>query len=229
MNLLAKQIGVWGDSILKGVVLDDVKGNYQMLKDSCIDLFQKHVALPVLNRSRFGFTVVRGRRLLEKALERELACDMVLLEYGGNDCDYDWQAVAADPQGLHQPFTPLADFCHHMEAMISALKQNNIMPVLMSLPPIHSERYYNFIVSKGVDGEALMQFLGDVNQIYKHHEQYSLAVTRIAYEQHCLYLPVREAFLEAGKRQDLTCLDGIHPNQKGHQLMQEVFLSSAGK
>ncbi len=222
-------LGIWGDSILKGVVLDEVKGSYSMLKSNCVHLFEKQLDIPVLNRSRFGFTIKKGYRHLMSALEKGLSCDMVLLEYGGNDCDYDWSAVSADPDGKHQPHTPLPVFCQTLDQMIEALRQKGIKPVLMSLPPINSEKYFNFLVSNGHNKSALMHFLGDVNHIYQHQETYSLEITKAAYQQGCYYVPVREAFLSADKNSDFLCLDGIHPNQEGHQLMKRVFSDYALK
>lgn len=43
-----------------------------------------------------GCTVTKGLQLLKKDLQRpEAACDAALIEFGGNDCDYDWAQVAA--------------------------------------------------------------------------------------------------------------------------------------
>ncbi len=229
MNLLSRKIGVWGDSILKGVVIDDVKGTYSMLKSNCVSLFEQQLDFPVLNRSRFGFTISKGYRHLASALERGLSCDLVLLEYGGNDCDYDWAAVSADPDGNHHPNTPLSSFTQTLEKMIDTLRKNSIEPLLMSLPPINSDKYFKFLVSKGHDASALLHFLGDVNHIYQHHEAYSLEITKAAFQHNCYYVPVREAFLSSGKSRDFICLDGIHPNQEGHQVMQRVFKDYAAK
>lgn len=220
---IRKTIGVWGDSVLKGVIFDEIRGTYQLLANSCAALVGKIPGLTILNKSRFGSTIDKGLSTLEKSLASGLACDYVLLEYGGNDCDFDWAAVAANPAWPHQPHTPLRQFKDQLKSMIDLLRQNQIEPILMSLPPISGESYFNFLVSKGLDKQGLLEFLGDVQQIYRFHESYSLAVTELALRNNCLYIPIREAFLATRNSPDLLCLDGIHPNEKGHLLMHQVF------
>jgi len=63
--------------------------------------------------------------------------------------------------------------------------------------------------------------------IYRFHESYSLAVTGLAHRLNCPYAPVREAFLREWNQPDYICEDGIHPNERGHRLMQAVFESMA--
>lgn len=225
MTAIKKTVGIWGDSILKGVVMDEIKGGYQMLRDSCVQLIKNQSRFNIINRSRFGCTIDKGEKLLIQALEKGLECDYVLLEYGGNDCDFDWESVAQDPLGDHQPNTPLQQFRDTLDRMIVELRLHSISPVLMSLPPISGPGYLDFLVGKGLDRDKLLQFLGNPWQIYQHHESYSLAITEIANKNNCMYIPVREEFLKTKNSFDLLCQDGIHPNAMGHQLMKNVLAS----
>lgn len=219
------KLGVWGDSVLKGVILDEVRGTYKLLKESCVHLVEKALDVQIVNRTRFGSTISKGYTHLQKSLQKGLDCDFVLLEYGGNDCDFNWPAVAADPTADHLPNTPMPQFIQMLEEMVQLLKEHEIEPVLMSLPPICGQRYLERIVDQGNDRASLLQFLGEAQQIYRYHEWYSLEVTRLAARLSTLYVPVREAFLARMQKEDLICLDGIHPNEKGHQLMEQVFTS----
>lgn len=218
-----KTIAVWGDSVLKGVVFDEIRGTYQLLANSCGNLLSKTLGLKIVNRSRFGSTIDKGRQTLEQSLQKGLDCEYLLLEYGGNDCDFDWEAVSAHPDRRHLPRTPLDSFKLHLQELIDLVRQHNITPLLMSLPPIHAESYFEFIVSRGLDRHNIMRFLGDCQQIYRFHEMYSLAVTGTAIRNNCVYVPMREAFLAERNTPSLICSDGIHPNEKGHRLMQRVF------
>ncbi len=218
-----KKLTILGDSIMRGVILDEVRGTYRRLTGSCADRMVEPQGLQVLNKSRFGWTIDRGLIQLEKSLKDGLSCDAVLLEYGGNDCDFDWEAVAAAPNDDHQPLTPLARFISTLKEMTGKVKDAGAAPVLMSLPPLDGERYFNFLVARGIDRQGLMTFLGDVQAIYRHHEAYSLAITGLAVETGSLYVPIREAFLASRRMPELICSDGIHPNAKGHALMSDVM------
>jgi acyl-CoA thioesterase-1 len=220
---LRKSIGVWGDSVLKGVIFDELRGTYRLLTENCGNLITKALGLKILNRSRFGSTIEKGRATLEKSLRKGLDCDYLLLEYGGNDCDFNWEEVSQDPKLPHQPNTPIERFKANLQEMVDLIRNHGITPLLMSLPPIHAERYFEFIVSRGLDRENIMSFLGDCQQIYRFHEMYSLAVTGIAHRNQCAYIPMREAFLAERDMPSLLCSDGIHPNERGHQLMERVF------
>lgn len=224
LSKIIQSLGVWGDSILKGVVFDDIKSSYSLLKESSIQFAGKAFGVEVVNRSRFGCTVGKGKQLLEKALAEGLHCDAVLLEYGGNDCDFNWAAVSENPEAEHVPNTPMAEFESGLQAMVDMLREKGIRPVMMSLPPIHGERYLDFLVDRGhLNRGNMLRFLGDARRIYHYQELYSLAVTRLAHSNNCLYVPMREEFLSTRLSTDFICTDGIHPNENGHRLMQEVF------
>ena len=230
MNYIHK-VAVIGDSVLKGVVFNEVSGRYQALTESCATMVQKCLNISILNRSRFGNTIDKGNQLLDIALKKGLDCELALLEFGGNDCDFDWKAVSDHPEEEHQPRTQLDHFLSVLSEMVQKLKKNGIEPVLMSLPPVDGERYFQHLVQMGFKAESLLHFLGDPHMISRFHESYSLAVTRFAREAQCIYVPIREAFLSSFKYGKLMCVDGIHPNQEGHYLMKQVFIDtiSTGK
>ena len=225
MNYIHK-VAVIGDSVLKGVVFNEVSGRYQALTESCATMVQKCLGISILNRSRFGSTIDKGNQVLDVALAKGLDCELALLEFGGNDCDFDWRAVAERPEEAHLPRTPLDHFLSVLSEMVQKLKKNGIEPVLMSLPPVDGERYFQHLVGMGINAENLLHFLGDPHMISRFHESYSLAITHFAREIGCLYVPIREAFLSEFRYKKLMCSDGIHPNQEGHMLMKQVFVDS---
>lgn len=227
MNL-RKRVCIWGDSVLKGVILDENRGSYKLLDNNAVERFGSQTGLEIVNRSRFGCTVGKARDALERALQGPRPFDIALLEFGGNDCDFNWPAVAADPTAKHLPNTPLPEFVRTLQQMIDRLARLSIRPLLMSLPPIHSGSYLEFLHRKGCDRDRLLRFLGDVEQIYRFHESYSLQITRLAAQNPiCVYAPVREAFLADSRGPGLLCSDGIHPNAEGHKVMESVFLKLA--
>ena len=64
-----------------------------------------------------------------------------------------------------------------------------------------------------------MKYLGDVQHIYRWQERYALAVAEIGSKLNCTILTLRDAFLVARDFKALLCVDGIHPSEKGHQLI----------
>lgn len=222
MNI-KKQIEIYGDSIMRGVILDRVTNRYGFNKENHVQEFERAFPLQIQNKASFGCTITKGKKMLEKALQKEQYSDMILLEFGGNDCDFQWPQIAAAPEAEHFPNTPLPLFVETYRSMIRLLQAHNIVPIVVSLPPIDAERYFAWFTRNGLNQENILRWLGDVQMIYRHQELYSLAVTKIAYETGSLFADVRSAFLDKHNYKDLLCEDGIHPNPAGHRLIVEVL------
>lgn len=162
------------------------------------------------------------------SLEKTPKCDIAVIEFGGNDCDYNWEEISQDPREGHLPKTSIAQFYKSYENMVTALRNKAITPILMNLPPISSSKYFSWI-SKGNNPGNILDFLGKVEHIYEHHKSYSQAICQIAKDFCCPLVNVREFFMEYGRPDSLLCLDGIHPNQKGQEIMAEAFIRFAEK
>lgn len=223
---LMKQIAIYGDSILKGVMLD--KGDrYFSSPEGAAVIIEKNLPVLVRNHSRFGCTIQKGYDQLSSALTKGMNCDIVLLEFGGNDCDYDWAAVSAQPEIEHLPHTPIALFEQIYRKMIDELNQHGVKPLMMSLPPIDAEKYINWICRNGLSKENIIRWLGDTQMIYRFQELYSNTVARLATETGNLFVDVRSRFLDRHDFKQLICEDGIHPNVEGHKLIQQAFVDFA--
>ncbi len=216
-------IAIWGDSLLQGVVLNEANGRYSILPDNAAATFSRRLGIAVANNSRFGSTAPKGSKSLSRTLESGAAFEAAVLEYGGNDCDFNWDEVAREPEAEHQPNTPLQDFIACYSGMIQSIKDRGITPVLVTLPPLDAERYFRWITRNGADARNILRWLGDVHHIYRWHERYSNAVSTLARQFACPLVDVRDAFLSQRNYSDLMCADGIHPNEKGHALMESVF------
>ncbi len=214
---------IFGDSVMKGVVLDEHEARYRLLPETDWKALGGDIALDVKNRSHFGCTVDKGLRVVKKALARGPKPSFALLEYGGNDCDFHWEAVAANPRGQHEPRTPLPRFLEIYEELIDYLRAAEVEPVLMNLPPIDGSYYLRHIVEqRGLDEEALLEFLaGDSNQICRYQELYSRQIEALARRKDLPLFDCRSAFLAAADFRALICADGLHPNARGHQLIYE--------
>ena len=223
MSVISK-IDVWGDSILKGVVLDEAAGRYRLLKNGAVNAFAQFFHLEVKNHSHFGCTAPKALANLDRTLSSGFDADMVLLEFGGNDCDFNWAEVSDDPGREHKPHTSYEDFVEAMQKMIQTLLAKGVMPVLMSLPPIDSFRFFDWVTKpENVDADKVLSFIGEKEYIYRHQERSSRAITRLAYENGLPLIDVRDAFLKEKNVNQCLCADGIHPNEKGQKLIQDVL------
>ena len=223
---LIKQIAVYGDSILKGVMLDK-SVRYFASPDSVAAVINQYLPVAIRNNARFGCTIQKGYDQLKAALNKGLGCDIVLLEYGGNDCDYNWAEVSKNPEAEHLPNTPLALFEQIYRKILNDLKEKGIRPLMMTLPPIDAEKYINWICRNGLSKENILRWLGDTQMIYRFQELYSNTVMKLAVETGNLLVDVRSRFLDRHDFKNLICEDGIHPNEHGHKLIQQAFVDFA--
>ena len=219
-----KGIQVWGDSVLKGVVFDSGRNRYCVLKENAVSRIAQATELPLSNCARMGSTAPQALERMQQAPD-QFKDQLVLIEYGGNDCDFDWKAVAAQPEKPHQPHTPVHEFEEALRRMVAFVRQCGGVPLMTTLPPLDAPRYLSWIVRRDqVERAALMRFLGDVQRIYRWQELYNFAILRVAASVACPCVALREKFLNDLCGQDLLCVDGIHPNAEGHKLMANYFV-----
>ena len=227
-------VTAFGDSVMKGVVLlnNGCKSlpKYSVLANNfarrCADGLHIHIE----NHSKFGCTVRYGLDTVKRH-EAEIAkSDYVVFEYGGNDCDYNWHEIAANPDATHLPRTSLEEFTALYREMIDFVKTKGACPVLLSLPVLDDVRFFNY-VSRGVNSENVLQWLGGTTHtISNWHEVYNLQVFRLGYEMQVPVIDITTPFLSQHDYRDYICEDGMHPNEKGHALIartvEEFFATS---
>lgn len=215
-------ISLLGDSISRGVVLDEERDRYVLLKTAFTGELQARLPIAFYNFSKFGATVALGQARLMQERKYIGRSHYTLLEFGGNDCDYDWEAVSGAPQAYHVCKTPLPQFEAVYARMIDQVRACGSVPVMMTLPPIDAKRYFARI-ARGRDARHLLQFLGDVEHIARWQARYSACASLLAQRLRVPILDVRSAFLVQESYVDLLCADGIHPNEKGHALIADTI------
>lgn len=219
---MVDSICIFGDSIIKGVIFDGLRGKYTFLENSFANNFAKSTGIRVVNYAKFGCTITKGEKLIEKYVAKLSEYKYIALEFGGNDCDFNWTAISEHPDGEHSANTPLDKFEHLYSRIIDSLIARGNQPILFSLPPLDARRYFAW-VSKGLNAENILRWLGDVEHIYRWHEMYNLVVVKLATIKHIPLIDIREAFLESRSYHSLYCEDGIHPNEAGHSLISNVI------
>lgn len=215
---------LFGDSISKGVVIDELRERYTVTKHCFANILSSGSAnLELINFSMLGCTVGKGQSMIDRHIRAVEDSELLVLEYGGNDSDHNWKEIAANPAGEHLPKTPVAEFDRIYRGILDKLNAMGKRIAMLNLPPIDERKYFGWF-SRGLDRERILRWLGgNVTYIYRFHELYNVAVCNIAAERGVSLIDIRTAFLEKRNYSDFLCDDGIHPNEKGHQLIAEAI------
>lgn len=222
-------ICIFGDSLSRGVVFDRIRERYAFLKDSFVNLFCRKMRIRVINYAKFGCTIGKGNRLMDQHQAEIAGFDFTVLEFGGNDCDFDWARVAEAPEAEHLPKTPLDVFAATYAKLIDKTRAAGGNPVLLNLPPIHPKRYFSW-VSRGLNGDNILKWLGGSEEyIYRWHELYNMQVCQLAGEKQVPLIDIRSVFLAQKDYGAYLCVDGIHPNEAGHQLISQAIEAAVAR
>lgn len=218
-------ICVWGDSIAKGVIYDESRGRYAVCRESCLGRLGREKGLRIANYSVMGQTSENG--LARMRPEDMKSGELAVIEYGGNDCDLDWKAVSEHPELRQEGKVPLEQFGKNLVEMVRRAAQGGMCPVLVTPPPLVAKRYYDW-VSRGLNAANILKYLGDVEAIFHWQAGYAEKVKEVAANLGVRLIDVRERMLETANLEELMCLDGIHPNEKGHALIYEAIAPMLG-
>jgi lysophospholipase L1-like esterase len=150
--------------------------------------------------------------------------NIAVIGYGGNDCDFTWKEVSERPNDRHLPNTPLDVFAQTYRNIISTLKTKCIKPILITLPPLDPQRFFDWFC-RDLNKANVLHWLGTVNTIYRFQESYSKMIEKIARETKTYLVDLRGAFLDHFHLEDLLCEDGTHPNTAGQKVITDVFLN----
>ncbi len=214
----------YGDSITKGIIYDNERSKYAILKENFTNIIQNNIKGSVYNVGKFGSTIMRGMSKMYKDVI-EKSPDIVLLEFGGNDCDYKWDDIAKNSDMEYKPNTDISIFRETLLKMIDTLTDNHILPVLMTLPPLDPLKYFKWITKGDSSAEKnILQWLGTKERLFTWHNSYSKMITQVAIETKTAIIDVRTEFLKYSDYSRFLCKDGIHPNIDGQSLIGNVIL-----
>ena len=197
-----KVIG-FGDSILKGAVLTDGPSlKYSLLKAGFLEQVCSGKGLELANHARFGSTITTGRSIFDRFFHTVGEGDVVVFEFGGNDCDFPWAKIGADADYPKEPFTP-------MDGFLSEYAEDRFYcHVTRELGHAGKENVHKWMARR-------TDFIGN------WHERYNLAVFSLGREMDVPVVDITTPFLLRPDYFDFICRDGIHPNEKGHEIMAE--------
>ena len=205
---------VFGDSIVKGVITIPDSGKlFDVTENDSLTLAQKKLGFELDNRSIYGNITSKGLVKLQKFFDKGETADFCIIEFGSNDCDYDWGTLIQK--------VPLADYLENLKQMISLCRANKVTPLMMGLIPYVCDNWFKTII-KGQDEAAILNFLGGTAEtLGKNQLIYKNAQAEFVKENKVQFLDPWTIF-EGHK--ELMCYDGIHPNEKGYQLLADAWI-----
>lgn len=215
-----QQLFIFGDSISCGVMYDESAGRYTLCRNT-YDRVLRRQDVPVKNYAKPGCTAADAVRDLEKT--EPLAGAQCIIEFGGNDSDLNWEDVSRQPDIAHKAKVSLADFRASLLRLIDYARANAMQPIIALPLPVVADRYFEW-VSRSLDRNAILRYLGSTEYIYRWQERYAYQALKTASEAHCPVLDLRGAFLDQRDFRDMMSLDGIHPNESGYGLIREAAL-----
>ncbi len=213
-------VTVFGDSIGKGVFTDG--GRIEVLKDNAVNLFESWRGIKVDNKSGYGQSLKRlcEKGVIDKYIETldKTAENVAVIELGGNDADFEWKQVALTPREAHFPKTRVEEFSSLYGDVLKKLAAAGVRPVVCTIVPVSSERYFDNVITKLCDGEKVLEFFnGDVNTIHRHQEMFNNEILKNSYRAGVDVIDLRKEFLDTNEFESFICKDGIHPNALGHE------------
>ncbi len=227
---MRNKICTFGDSIMRGVVSDgkgiDGRPVYRISENNFVNRFQNRMGVKILNYACFGSTTTQGMKYINRYESEVKNTNIAVFEFGGNDCDYEWAAVSADPLKQHNPKVTLDRFVRQYHALVERIKNFNIQPVILSMPMIDPDRFFESL-SVGLNRDNILNWLGGKTmRLYQWHEMYNLELFKMANRIKVPIIDITTPFLEMVNYRDYLCSDGIHPNEKGHALIANALADS---
>ncbi|KAB7671122.1 SGNH/GDSL hydrolase family protein [Bacillus sp. B1-b2] len=220
----------FGDSLTRGVTY--VKGRVRILKENYPALLERKLLssysedLVILNKGVFN----DNSHLLIKRLEKDVIShkpDYVLINIGGNDCNFNWPEVVKDPNNSHMPIVSIHDYLANVRKIITTLKEFNIKPVIITLPPLNPVKYYKFLASQ--NGTSISHWICSCGGIEYWHSLYNTHLNSLIKELHLECIDIREGLMKVVDYQELFSEDGIHLNQQGYNEMSEIIYTNLEK
>ena len=207
---------------MKGTVMDS-NCRYHASCGGLFSALAMRFNISLNNRARFGSTIVKGFSIIKKDIFSDEQPMYAIIEFGGNDSDFNWKEISDHPDEHHEPFTPIDRFIEVYESILELLSERNITPISMNLPPIDPERYLDFVCRSGNSKKNILRWLGGTpDTIYNFHRGYSQTIEELSKKHDLKMIDVRGTFISEKNYSDRLCLDGIHPNEKGYELITKA-------
>jgi hypothetical protein len=148
--------------------------------------------------------------------------DKTLIIQPESGLQYNWQAIAANPSGQHEPVMDLVAYKAQYTNKIAQARAHVQEPVLVSLPIMDENRYFAFI-TRGMsmqERKNLLYWLGGKTERLRNiHALYNLSLFRLAAQQCVHIIDITSPMLASAHYEQLLEQDGVTLSPEGQQLV----------
>ena len=149
--------------------------------------------------------------------------DKTLIIQPESGLQYNWQEIAANPSGQHEPVMDLVAYKAQYTNRIAQARAHGQEPVLVSLPIMDENRYFAFI-TRGMsmqERKNLLYWLGGKTERLRNiHALYNLSLFRLAAQQCVHILDITSPMLASAHYEQLLEQDGVTLSLEGKQLVE---------
>ena len=149
--------------------------------------------------------------------------DKTLIIQPESGLQYNWQEIAANPSGQHEPVMDLVAYKAQYTNRIAQARAHGQEPVLISLPIMDENRYFAFI-TRGMsmqERKNLLYWLGGKTERLRNiHALYNLSLFRLAAQQCVHIMDITSPMLASAHYEQLLEQDGVTLSLEGKQLVE---------
>ena len=150
--------------------------------------------------------------------------DKTLIIQPESGLQYNWQAIAANPSGQHEPVMDLVAYKAQYTNKIAQARAHGQEPVLVSLPIMDENRYFAYI-TRGMsmqERKNLLYWLGGKTERLRNiHALYNLSLFRLAAQQCVHIIDITSPMLASAHYEQLLEQDGVTLSPEGQQLVNK--------
>ena len=149
--------------------------------------------------------------------------DKTLIIQPESGLQYNWQEIAANPSGQHEPAMDLVAYKAQYTNRIAQARAHGQEPVLVSLPIMDENRYFAFI-TRGMSMQERKNLLywlgGKTERLRTIHAVYNLSLFRLAAQQCVHIMDITSPMLASAHYEQLLEQDGVTLSPEGKQLVE---------
>ena len=154
--------------------------------------------------------------------------DKTLIIQPESGLQYNWQEIAANPSGQHEPVMDLVAYKAQYTNRIAQARAHGQEPVLVSLPIMDENSYFAFI-TRGIsmqERKNLLYWLGGKTERLRNiHALYNLSLFRLAAQQCVHILDITSPMLASAHYEQLLEQDGVTLSEAGQALVNNELSS----